>query len=72
MPMLVRRTLSIDSFFVRVSNQTPHSPTRVTLLENRIAATLHPVYPVSVMAEFEAERLESGEIIAPMTAGEYA
>jgi hypothetical protein len=58
MPMLVRRTLSIDSFFVRVSNETPHSPTRATQLENRTAATLHPVYPVSVMAEFEANRLD--------------
>ena len=32
---------------LRVSNKTPHSPTRATLLENRTAATLHPVSVVA-------------------------
>jgi hypothetical protein len=30
-----------------VSNKTQHSPTRATLLENRTAATLHPVSVVA-------------------------
>jgi hypothetical protein len=32
---------------LRVSNQTPHSPTSATLWENRTAATLHPVSVVA-------------------------
>jgi hypothetical protein len=69
MPMLVRRTLSIDSFFVRVR-------ARLRLhLQGRPCWKIAPLQLCILSRRWlnlKRMGLTSGEVIARMTAGEYA